>query len=248
MAEVKFKRIESSSNINSIPIIDGQIIYTKDGKTYMDYETTRVVVNGTPETTMSDTSTNAVANSTVKSYVDTNINNVMNNIHNGVVLYNNTSGATGNITFDGDYEDYDYLVVTDELGTGILVPSVRNSIIISCTSYSDLLYQEYDNIKFTYSSTTLKTTVSHQYQGNYYNGANHSVNRKIYKIVGYNIKEIIMKERIAKLIDLKSFITIALTIALVWGFVVGKVETKDFLVYVAIVFTFYFTKKEKNND
>ena len=54
-----------------------------------------------------------------------------------------------------------------------------------------------------------------------------------------------MKERIAKLIDLKSFITIALTIALVWGFVVDKIEPEDFLVYVAMVFTFYFSKKEK---
>lgn len=57
-----------------------------------------------------------------------------------------------------------------------------------------------------------------------------------------------MKEKIIKLIDLKSIITIALTIALVWGFIVGKVETKDFLVYVAMVFTFYFTKKEKGVD
>lgn len=57
-----------------------------------------------------------------------------------------------------------------------------------------------------------------------------------------------MKEKIIKLIDLKTIITLALTVALVWGFVIGKVETKDFLVYVAMVFTFYFTKKDKGVD
>ncbi len=52
-------------------------------------------------------------------------------------------------------------------------------------------------------------------------------------------------EKIAKLIDLKSMITIAVTIAFVWGFMVGKIEAKDFLVYVAMIYTFYFTKKDE---
>ena len=34
MAKVSFKRIEDSADINNTPIVDGQIIYTKDGKTY----------------------------------------------------------------------------------------------------------------------------------------------------------------------------------------------------------------------
>lgn len=42
MAEVKFRRIESSEDINNLPVVDGQIIYTKDGKQYIDYETDRV--------------------------------------------------------------------------------------------------------------------------------------------------------------------------------------------------------------
>jgi hypothetical protein len=54
-----------------------------------------------------------------------------------------------------------------------------------------------------------------------------------------------IKEKIAKLIDLKSLITIAVTIAFVWGFIVGKIEAKDFLVYVAMIYTFYFTKKDE---
>ena len=54
-----------------------------------------------------------------------------------------------------------------------------------------------------------------------------------------------MKE-LRKLIDLKSIITLALSITLIWGFVVGKVDSKDFLVYVTLVLTFYFAKK--SND
>ena len=42
MAQVKFRRIEDSSDINDIPIVDGQLIYTKDGKEYIDYETDRI--------------------------------------------------------------------------------------------------------------------------------------------------------------------------------------------------------------
>ncbi len=54
-----------------------------------------------------------------------------------------------------------------------------------------------------------------------------------------------MKE-LRKLIDLKSIITLALSITLIWGFIVGKVDSKDFLVYVTLVLTFYFAKK--SND
>lgn len=64
------------------------------------------------------------------------------------------------------------------------------------------------------------------------------------------MKQIIIDffKKIAKLIDLKSLITMALVGALIWGFVVGKIEPKDFLVYVGIVITFYFAKKDKNEE
>lgn len=57
-----------------------------------------------------------------------------------------------------------------------------------------------------------------------------------------------MKERITKLIDLKSIITLALAITLIYGFRVGKIEGKDFLVYVTMVFTFYFAKKDIGDE
>ena len=57
-----------------------------------------------------------------------------------------------------------------------------------------------------------------------------------------------MKEKFTKLIDLKSIITLALAITLIYGFVDNKIEAKDFLVYVTMVFTFYFAKKDNKEE
>lgn len=56
-----------------------------------------------------------------------------------------------------------------------------------------------------------------------------------------------MKE-LKKLIDLKSIITLSLTIAFVYGFIAGKIEAKDFLIYIAMVYTYYFNKKENKEE
>lgn len=57
-----------------------------------------------------------------------------------------------------------------------------------------------------------------------------------------------MKEKIMKLIDLKSIITLALTATLIWGFIVRLVDAKEFLVYVTMVLTFYFAKKDNTEE
>lgn len=57
-----------------------------------------------------------------------------------------------------------------------------------------------------------------------------------------------MQERIAKLIDLKSIITILITIALIYGFVVNKVNAEQFMTIATMIFTFYFAKKDKGGD
>lgn len=49
---------------------------------------------------------------------------------------------------------------------------------------------------------------------------------------------------IAKLIDLKSIITIVMIIALVYGFVDNRIEAKDFVVFVNMILIYYFTRKE----
>ena len=72
MAKVNFKRIPDSGLIDNVPIEDGSIIITRDGKTYVDFENNRIPVCGTPDDTMSDKSTNTVQNNTIKEYVDSN--------------------------------------------------------------------------------------------------------------------------------------------------------------------------------
>ena len=52
-----------------------------------------------------------------------------------------------------------------------------------------------------------------------------------------------MKEKIAKLIDLKSIVTIIMTIGLLYGFIVGKIQAGQFVTLVTMVFMFYFHKK-----
>ena len=70
MAKVSFKRIEDSALIDNYPIVDGSYYITKDGKSYADYDDLRVPIGGTPDSAMSDRSTNSVQNKVVKEYVD----------------------------------------------------------------------------------------------------------------------------------------------------------------------------------
>ena len=45
MAKVTFKRIESSEDIDDIVVVDGQVIFTKDGKQYLDYGNERINIS-----------------------------------------------------------------------------------------------------------------------------------------------------------------------------------------------------------
>lgn len=54
-----------------------------------------------------------------------------------------------------------------------------------------------------------------------------------------------MIQRIAKLIDLKTIITISITAALIYGFVVSKITPEQFMTIATMIFTFYFAKKDK---
>ncbi len=76
MAKVRFKRIESSNNIDNIDIVDGNFIVTGDGKSYIDYGTNRTPIAGTPDSEMSDTSRNTVENKVIKEYVDDSLDTV----------------------------------------------------------------------------------------------------------------------------------------------------------------------------
>lgn len=53
-----------------------------------------------------------------------------------------------------------------------------------------------------------------------------------------------MKDRISKLIDLKSIVTLLMVVALVVGFFMDKVKADQFLPLVTSIITFYFAKKD----
>ena len=54
-----------------------------------------------------------------------------------------------------------------------------------------------------------------------------------------------MKEKLIKLIDLKSILTILLTISLIVGFFKGMITADVFVPFISMAFTFYFTKNKK---
>ena len=57
-----------------------------------------------------------------------------------------------------------------------------------------------------------------------------------------------MKKQIAKLIDLKSIITIIVTGGLIYGFIVGKINSEQFMTIATMIFTFYFAKKKEGDE
>lgn len=50
---------------------------------------------------------------------------------------------------------------------------------------------------------------------------------------------------IIKLLGVRTLVTLSITGALVYGFVVGKVNAEQFMTIATMIFTFYFAKKEQ---
>lgn len=81
MPKVEFKRVETDAEVENIDIKDGQLIYSKSGKTYMDYGDERIATGSgggsvNVDTEMSDISENAVQNKVIKEYVDDQVNSI----------------------------------------------------------------------------------------------------------------------------------------------------------------------------
>lgn len=76
MAKVDFKRVSTNAEVENIDIKDGQFIVTGEGKSFVDFGSQRKPIAGTPDTEMSDTSTNSVENKVIKEYVDSEIVNI----------------------------------------------------------------------------------------------------------------------------------------------------------------------------
>ena len=57
-----------------------------------------------------------------------------------------------------------------------------------------------------------------------------------------------MKKQIAKLIDLKSIITIFIIGGFIYGFIVGVINTEQYMQITVMICTFYFAKKKEGDD
>ena len=90
MANVLFKRVEDSTQLDNIPVVDGSFYVTGDGKSFIDYGEERLPVGGTPDTEMSDRSRNAVENRVIKEYVDTAKDDAID-YSKPIVLWENSS-------------------------------------------------------------------------------------------------------------------------------------------------------------
>lgn len=55
-------------------------------------------------------------------------------------------------------------------------------------------------------------------------------------------------KRIAKLIDLKSLISIAMVVSLCVGFFRDKITAEQFVPLITMVLTFYFAKQDKKEE
>ena len=116
MAKVKFKRINTASQIDNVPIEDGSFIVTGDGKSYIDYGLNRIPTNGTLDTEMSDGSLNGVENKVIKEYVDNTKEETIDEIktyYSPIVLWENQNPTVAfspaNITLSSG--DYDFLEI-----------------------------------------------------------------------------------------------------------------------------------------
>lgn len=55
-----------------------------------------------------------------------------------------------------------------------------------------------------------------------------------------------MKKALTNLIKVKTIITLAITGAMIYGFIKGKISTELFMPIVTMILTYYFTKKEES--
>lgn len=189
MANVKFKRIQNSSTIGNLDIEDGSFIVTGDGKSYIDYGTSRVPTNGTLDTAMSNSSTNAVENKIIKNYVDTEIENAKDTLK-PTVLYSSSSGSGSNISLSDNVDNYDYLEILymrieGQSSSVKLNVSITKKATLTSTYYtSGSFYIDCKNI--TLNGTTLIVNSNYVM---YSNGTTTSIanvnNIRIYEVLGY---------------------------------------------------------------
>lgn len=162
MAKVNFKRISDSGLIDNVPIEDGSIIVTGDGKTYVDFGENRIAILGTPDNYMSDSSSNVVENKTIKAYIDDTIKKRLLWTNSNP----NSSFASQNVKLSSN--DYQFLLIiyynwtTDKLEQSVVIEKGSNGILPSVV-YSNSIYVGFRSLTYV-NETTLNfsdTTAMH---------------------------------------------------------------------------------------
>lgn len=125
MPKVEFKRVETDEEVENINIKDGQLIYSKTGKTFMDYGNERIPTGSggssvDVDTEMSDISENAVQNKVIKEYVDNEIEDVKD-------LIPNLSNEYGTSDSNGYTQQYINGLVNIIYPVGSIYMSVNNT-------------------------------------------------------------------------------------------------------------------------
>ena len=57
-----------------------------------------------------------------------------------------------------------------------------------------------------------------------------------------------MKEKLAKLIDVKTVVTFTITAVFAYLAIVGKVPVDQFMIVAIMIYTYFFTKKSGEKD
>lgn len=103
------------------------------------------------------------------------------------ILYTNSNGTTSTVTINKNINNYDYLLLETELG---ILEVYTNKIgtggqtVLSRTYYGDRLYHQYILYTITDNSGS-SFSIAINSSGAFYDGANHVVNYKLYRVEGY---------------------------------------------------------------
>lgn len=103
------------------------------------------------------------------------------------ILYSNDNGTTTSVTINKNINNYDYLLFETEIGVVEIFTKrigTGGQTVLSKTYYGDRLYHQYILYNVVDNSGT-SFTISINNSGAYYDGANHVVNYKLYKVEGY---------------------------------------------------------------
>lgn len=175
----------SGSSGSGIPVSDTPPTYPLENDLWVDTTTdllkryngtSWIIIGAEVDDEVSTTSTNAVQNQAITNYV------------NGIVLYENSSGATSGATLSDNISNYKYLEIFANVGNY----GLSNKIDLSIKTYVEFLSLYADSSVFAFkvsdylfSGTTMtRNTMYTKYSTGTYDATNENGIR-VYKVIGY---------------------------------------------------------------